>query len=403
MKNKIITSLSLALLLSTTAQADTKTDIAALQQQIKELQESMQALVDETSDLKSGFEYTTVDTQKSHSGLGSAASKVYYSKSPLSIGGYGEMYFANANNANGTNTSQTQVKRFVTYFGYKFSDDIILNAEIEYEGGGVTVAGQGDEVVIEFMYLDFLLHKNINFRVGNMLMPIGLMNQGHEPTLFTTVQRPQTSYSILPTTWNESGVMAYGEITDGLEYKVAATTALQPNDLAGDKWIRQGRGSSTLTTNPGLALTTRVDYTGINGLLLGASLYADSDLYIWDTHIDYKVGGARVYGTYAQTSRSGTQTGSTQVTDAYGGYLNASFNILSLTNSDKKLPIFVQYENLSPQNKRADGTAGNDTTNISFGINFFPHPQVVLKTDYVLSTTNNLTDKIASASLGFIF
>jgi len=110
-----------------------------------------------------------------------------------------------------------------------------------------------------------------------------------------------------------------------------------------------------------------------------------------------------VYGTYAQTTRSGTQTGTTQVTDSYGGYVNASFDVLSLTNSDKKLPLFVQYENVSPQDKRADGTSGNDTTNLSFGVNFFPHPQIVLKTDYVLSTTNNLTDKIASASLGFIF
>ena len=409
MKKKIIISLAFATMLSSSLPADTKRDIAALQKQIQELQESMQALVDETSDMKSGFEYTTVDTDKSHSGLGSAASKVYYSKSPLSIGGYGEMYYAHTNKEVGANTDETQVKRFITYFGYKFTDNLILNAEIEYEGGGVTATGgaggasQGDEVVIEFMYLDFLLNKNINFRVGNMLMPVGLMNEGHEPTLFTTVQRPKTSYSILPTTWNESGVMAYGDIIDGLEYKVAATTALQVDDTAGDKWLRAGRGSSTLTTDPGLALTTRVDYTGINGLLLGASLYADSHIYIWDTHLDYRVGGARVYGTYAQTTRSGTTAGTTQVTDSYGGYVNASFDVLSLTNSDKKLPLFVQYENLSPQDKRADGTSGNDTTNLSFGVNFFPHPQVVLKTDYVLSTTNNLTDKIASASLGFIF
>ena len=403
MKKKIIISLALASMLSNTLQADTQTDIVALQKQIKELQESMQALVDETSDIKSGFEYTTVDTDKSHSGLGSAASKVYYSKSPLSIGGYGEMYYANTEKEGATNSSETQVKRFVTYFGYKFTDDIILNTEIEYEGGGVTAAGKGDEVIIEFMYLDFLLNKNINFRVGNMLMPVGLMNEGHEPTLFITVQRPKTAIYILPTTWNESGVMAYGNIIDGLEYKVAATTALKPDDTAGDKWVRIGRGSSTQTVDPGLAITTRVDYTATNGLLLGASVYADSNIYIWDTHLDYKVGGARVYGTYAQTSRLGTQTGSTQVTDAYGGYINASFDLLSLTNSDKKLPLFVQYENVSPQDKRADGTSGDDTTNLSFGVNFFPHPQVVLKTDYVLSTTNSLTDRIASASIGFIF
>jgi hypothetical protein len=236
-----------------------------------------------------------------------------------------------------------------------------------------------------------------------MLMPIGLTNQQHEPTLYTSVQRPSTAKYIIPTTWNESGVMAYGDIIDGVEYKVAAVSAVQPDDTAGDKWFRSGRGGSTKTNNVGLATVARVDYTGINGLLLGGSVYADKDITLWDTHVDYKKSGARLYGTYAQTARSGTTAGSTQVTDSYGGYINASFDLLSLTSSEMKLPIFAQYENYNAQESRADGTSGDDTTNVSFGLNFFPHPQVVLKTDYVLSTTNHLTDKIASASLGFIF
>ena len=403
MNKKIKLALSTALVLSSTLYAGDKEDIAMLKEQIKALQEQMQSVVDETSDMKTGFEYTTVDTDKSHSGLGNAASKVYYSKSPLSIGGYGEMYYAATNKEDGTNSDTTEVKRFVTYFGYKFTDNIILNAEIEYEGGGVTAAGGGDVVVVEFMYLDFLINDNFNARLGNMLLPIGLMNQQHEPTLYTSVQRPSTAQLIIPTTWNESGVMAYGNIIDALEYKVAAVSAVQVDDTAGDKWFRVGRGGSTKTTNVGLATVARVDYTGMNGLLLGGSVYVDNDITLWDTHVDYKKSGARLYGTFAQTSRSGTSSGTTQVTDSYGGYVNASFDLLSLTSSEMKLPIFAQYENYNAQDKRADGTSGEDTTNISFGLNFFPHPQVVIKTDYVLSTTNNLTDKIASASLGFIF
>jgi hypothetical protein len=403
MKNKIKLALSSALLVSSTLYAGDKEDIAMLKEQIKALQEQMQTLVDETSDMKTGFEYTTADTEKSYSGLGSAASKVYYSKSPLSIGGYGEMYYTNTNKEVGANTDATEVKRFITYFGYKFTDNIILNAEIEYEGGGVTAAGGGDVVGVEFMYLDFLLNNNFNARVGNMLMPIGLINEQHEPTLYTSVQRPTTATLIIPTTWNESGVMAYGDIFEGLEYKVAAVSAIQPDDTAGDKWFRVGRGSSTITNNVGLATVARVDYTGMNGLLLGASVYVDKDITLWDTHVDYKKGGARLYGTYAQTSRSGTTAGTTQVTDSYGGYVNASFDLLSLTSSNMKLPIFAQYENYNPQDKRADGTSGDDTTNLSVGLNFFPHPQIVLKSDYVLSTKKSLTDKITSLSMGFIF
>jgi len=404
MKNtKLSLALSAILTLTTTSFADDKADIAALQQEVKELKEMTQTLVDETSDLKTGFNYTVVDNDKTYSGLGPAASKVYYSKSPLSIGGYGEMYYSSTDKEGESRTSETQVKRFITYFGYKFSDNIILNTEIEYEGGGVTVGGTGDEVILEFMYLDFLQNKNFNARVGNFLMPMGLINEQHEPTLFTTVQRPSTAYYLIPSTWHESGVMAYGNIIDGLEYKVAAVTALQPNDAGGDKWLRKGRGGAFKVTNPKPAGVLRVDYTGTNGLLAGASLYSDENILMWDAHVDYKVNAARVYGTYTQSSRSGTTDGSTQVTETKGGYINASYDVLSFTDINKRLPLFVQYEIYNPQAARADGTSRDDTTNISMGANFFPHEQIVLKADYVLSKTGDINSNIASVSMGFIF
>lgn len=130
MKNKIKLGIATTMILSCTAYANESTDVEALKQEVKELREITQTLIDETSDLKTGFNYTTVDTTKSHSGLGSAASKVYYSKSPLSIGGYGEMYYAHTSNDGSANSDVIDVYRFVPYIGYKFSDKIILNVEI---------------------------------------------------------------------------------------------------------------------------------------------------------------------------------------------------------------------------------------------------------------------------------
>ena len=407
MKNRKL-SLALAgmLALSSASFADEKEDIAQLKKEIAELKETTQTLIDETSDLKTGFNYTTVDTQQSHSGLGAAASKVYYSKSPLSIGGYGEMYYSTTNSDDDMqDSSETQVKRLITYLGYKFSDNIILNTEIEYEGGGVTASGGGDEVVIEFMYLDFLVNKNLNFRLGNMLMPVGLINYRHEPTLFTTVQRPQTAKYLIPTTWNESAAMIYGEITDGLEYKLAGVSALQPDDTAGAKWLRSGRGSSFVVKDPGFAGVARLDYRGVNGLLVGASLYNDSKITMWDTHLNYENSGARLYGTYTQTKRSGT-TG-TQVKEMSGGYINASFDVLSLTSIEKKMPLFVQYESVNPLEKLADGTTNSAVNTTTVGINFFPHEQVVLKMDYAMAdndfANSGTNSDTFSVSMGFIF
>ena len=399
MKN-ITLALSATLLFSSLVHANDTTEIQTLKQEIQELREMTQTLLDETSDLKTGFTYTTADEEKSHSGLGAAASKIYYSKSPLSIGGYGEMFYANTSNDDGTTSSVVDVYRFIPYIGYKFSDNIILNTEIEFEHGGVDANGGGGEVIVEFMYLDFLINNNFNVRTGNMLVPMGLINERHEPTLFNTVQRPQTAKYLIPSTWHESGVMAYGDIVDNVEYKVAGLTALKATD-DGDKWLRDGRGGSYKNNDPKLAVVARVDYTGINGLMTGISLYNDSKIRMTDIHLDYKNSGARVYGVYTQTTRKDA-TG-VEVESANGGYINGSFDVLTLTSSEKQLPVFVQYETRDAQAELADGTKGDATKNITLGLNYFPHPQVVLKTDYLLSEKDGKTDKTASISMGFIF
>ena len=409
MKNtKLSLILASLLALSTSSFADDKSDIAELKEQVKELQEMTQTLVDETSDLKTGFNYTTVDVKKSYSGLGAAASKVYYSKSPLSIGGYGEMYASDGGNSN----SIVDVYRFIPYIGYKFSDNIILNVELEFEHGGSQVTSydkdtglvtsqKGGYAKVEFMYLDFLINKNFNLRLGNMLVPMGIINERHEPTLFTTVQRPGTSKYLIPSTWHESGIMAYGNIVDGLVYKFFVQTALKPED-ADSEWIRSGRGATYKNEGIKPGMTARVDYTGLDGLNTGISVYNDQKLLMYDAHIDYKVSGARVYGVYTATTRSDATAG--QVDSANGGYLNASFDVLSLTSMEQALPLFVQYETITPEASTVGEADGASKDTITIGANFFPHPQVVFKADYAMVTEEGKIDNnIASISMGFIF
>ena len=403
------------LLLSTYSFANKTSDIAELKQQVQELQEIAQTLIDETSDLKTGFNYTTVDVNKSYSGLGAAASKVYYSKSPLSIGGYGEMYASDGGNSD----SIVDIYRFIPYIGYKFSDNIILNVELEFEHGGSQVTSydkdtglvtsqKGGYAKVEFMYLDFLINKSFNLRLGNMLVPMGIINERHEPTLFTTVQRPGTSKYLIPSTWHESGIMAYGNIVDGLVYKFFVQTALKPKD-SGSKWIRSGRGATYKNKGIKAGMTARIDYTGLDGLNTGISVYNDQQLLMYDIHIDYKVSGARVYGVYTATTRSDA-TPLLQQDGANGGYLNASFDVLSLTSMEQSLPLFVQYETITPQvspTRDEDGIIqanGTSKDTITIGANFFPHPQVVFKADYAMVTEEGKIDNnIASISMGFIF
>ncbi|MEA1920198.1 MAG: hypothetical protein U9N52_10185 [Campylobacterota bacterium] len=217
MKKPLISLALISVIGASNLLASTESEIKALKAQIAELEQKTELLIEETTDIKSGaFGYTKVDEAQTVIGMGDAASKVYYSKSPLSIGGYGEMYYANPDSGD----SKTDVYRFVPYIGYKFSDNIILNTELEFEHSGDTVA-------VEFMYLDFLINSAFNIRLGHLLVPMGLVNVRHEPTLFNTVQRPEVERYILPSTWHENGVLAYGSIGEsGLNYTAGFVNAL---------------------------------------------------------------------------------------------------------------------------------------------------------------------------------
>ena len=416
---KSFTTLSLVTVLATGTMA------ASLEERVAALESQNETLTEEVLATQTGG-FTKVDTEQSYNGLGAAASKVYYSQTPLSIGGYGEMYYANPEGSD----DYANVYRFVTYFGYKFSDNVILNAEIEYEHGAN--AEEGGEVVIEFMYLDFLLMEEVNLRLGHVLVPMGIIGLRHEPTLFNTVQRPEVENKLIPTTWHENGALTYGKFSElGIEYTAGVINALNVNNEettnAGSGWIRDGRQGAAKKASFDPAFVGRVDYVGLAGLTLGASVYYgggsnlkdgnDKDgnfvgdisgltTTMFDIHAMYNNGAFKAYGLYTQTSLDGAEKISdTAVEKASGYYVNASYNVASLTSLEYKIPLFVQYENYNPVQSTADGLNEDKykTEKTTIGLNFFPVDQAVIKVDYAMKTVNDIDDNIFSVGLGFIF
>ncbi|MEN8727993.1 MAG: hypothetical protein ABF276_08540 [Sulfurovum sp.] len=410
---RLTTALSLAAILSTGVQA------SSLEERVKALEEQNTVLTEEVLATQTGG-FTLVDTEKSYSGMGPAASKVYFSKNPLSIGGYGEMFYANPEGSN----DYADVYRFITYFGYKFSDSVILNAEIEFEHGANS--DDGGKVVLEFMYLDFLMKEEINLRLGHLLVPMGLVNLRHEPTLFNTVQRPEVEKYLIPSTWHENGVLAYGRFENlDLEYTAGMINALNLNDddtMNVDKgWIRDGRWGSGKNAPFEPAFVGRLDYTGINGLMVGASVYYgdgsnvkdDSDdisgltTTMFDIHASYDNGPFSVYGLYTQTDLDGAEKllSPGAVEKASGYYANASYDVSGLVGLDYQIPVFAQYQNYNPVEKTVDGSNEDiyDTEVVTIGMNFFPVDQAVIKVDYAMKEVNNEDENIFSLGIGFIF
>jgi len=395
-----------------------ETQAATLEERIEVLEEQNSVLIEEVlASQSAGF--TTVDAEQSYTGMGAAASKVYYSKNPLSIGGYGEMFYANPEGKD----DFADVYRFVTYVGYRFSDNIILNTEIEYEHGGAATDNAGGKVVVEFMYLDFLWKNELNFRVGNLLVPMGIVNLRHEPVLYNTIQRPEVESVLLPSTWGENGVMSYGRFDSlSLDYSAGVVNALNldssETQTANRKWIRSGRVGSSNKGSWSPAFTGRVDYTGAKGLLVGASAYyggasnrknatnaiSNVNTTMFDVHAIYNNGPFSSYGLYTQTSVDG-DLGPTAAKEGRGYYVNLAYDVSDIIGISKKLPIFVQASNFNPVSKTVNGLNEDlqQTESLITGFNLHVHDQAILKFEYEQKEINKISSNTFSAGFAFIF
>src|SRR5204862_6228332 len=140
-------------------------------------------------------------------GLGPAAAKVYGRDRGVAVGGYGEaLYQRFASRADdGTPAGRNDtldLTRAVLYFGYKFDKGIVFNSEIEYEHA---TTGEGDEekgeTSVEFAYLEFPLGRDWGVRAGQLLVPVGFINELHEPPFFLGARRPDVETIIIPSTW----------------------------------------------------------------------------------------------------------------------------------------------------------------------------------------------------------
>ena len=220
--------LTLVVALSAQAQdADLEERIRELERQVELLQEQLarqdsawvarllrqiEAITREIEELKLGQD-VAVSADEGVFGFGPAASKVYRVDGGVAIGGYGEILYENFSGERedglpSGKTDQLDALRAVVYVGYKFDDQFLFNSEIELEHAGT---GGSGSVSVEFAYLDYLASQNLGIRGGLVLLPMGFINELHEPPTFLGSERPETERQIIPSTWREVGLGVFGE------------------------------------------------------------------------------------------------------------------------------------------------------------------------------------------------
>jgi hypothetical protein len=174
----------------------------------------------------------------------------------LKLGAYGELIFGAQQNsaANGHWQNGFDAARITLLPTYQISNNIIFNAEVEFEHGGSGFDNDDKlhgTAEIEQAYIDFLISPYFNFRApGVDLIPIGYINLHHEPTLFYSVERPALATGLIPSTWDAPATSIYGKITDGLRYQVQLSQGLED---FGDDFAHRTDGNSVIPFPAGYA------------------------------------------------------------------------------------------------------------------------------------------------------
>lgn len=390
-------------------------------------------LAEEFEKLKSAIVLPESKELKSYYGLGPGASKVYQISRGLSIGGYGETNLSKKVQHTQGQEDRADALRFVLYTGYKFSDRILLNAELEVEHATTeeTVSSDAGEVALEFAYLDFLGWEELNARAGLVLMPLGFINEQHEPVYFYGVHRPQVERVIIPTTWRELGVGVFGSFLGGdVQYRTYGSTSLNAEGFE-PSGIREGRQSGDRALAESYGWSGRLDWVPhqVPGLLIGGSAFvgatgqnqdfagqdATALLDVWDLHAQYRWRGLQLRALAAFSHLGDADLVSRELEEtigdrAYGNYFEIAYDVMPHLFPDltrQSVAPFFRYEHYDPQAGVPTGfprDENEETELYTVGLSYKPHPQVVLKLDYRnFKTRDDGTPDDVNVGLGFVF
>lgn len=396
--------------------------------------------------------------------VGAQAQDESESFSRFRIGGYGEVVASfmgyGTSRFNGTTSGNTYerrnsiaIPRFVLAGDYKFNKHWQVGAEIEFEAGGVgietemeasengeyeTEMEKGGEVALEQFHITYTLNRYFHVRAGHMVLPIGLTNAHHEPILYFGTVRPESETVVIPSTWHETGLSIFGKFGNDysrMSYEAYVTAGLNADGFGRDHWVADGKQGLFETDNfTSPAYTARLDYEGVPGLRVGASVYycnnaaANADkrykyssvgkvpVTIVSADAQYRnryvtaranvlwgeVGNSKKLSSVSLSNLSNYHHGAMRRTAknalSYGAEVGLNLkNIFGV-----RMPViypFARYEYYNPQEKGEAEQAVEARCQVSkwvAGVNWFALPNLVVKLDY--STRKIGTSKVFGSS-----
>lgn len=299
----------------------------------------------------------------------------------LSIGGYGELHYNNLDAEDSTNDlEEIDFHRFVLFFGWQYTDRLRFYSELELEHSLVGEDAEG-ELELEQAFIQYDLTDNSSALSGLLLIPVGILNETHEPPTFYGVERNDVESIIIPTTWWAGGALFNQRFGSGLSLDLALHEGLAMSTEEDSAFsVRSGRQKTSEAIASDLAGTLRLKFTGIRGLELAGSMQYQSDPsqtpsdgldsgILYSAHAIYALGPFGLRALYALWDFEGDAVEAADSDEQSGWYVEPSFRIVP------SLGVYARYEDV-------EGARAQDQfTQWEAGVNYWLHPKVVLKAD----------------------
>jgi hypothetical protein len=357
------------------------------------------------------------------------------SDSKLTIGGYGQIDFNKPVEKETFQNGTLDVHRFVLLFAYSLSDRLKMVSEIEIE--------HVNEVYVEQAFLNYRLTDFMNLRGGLMLIPMGIVNEYHEPPTFNGVERPNVDKFLVPSTWREIGAGISGNITAAsIRYQAYLVNGFNGYDgvakFNGKNGLRGGRqkAAESYLSSPNYAF--KLDYFGIRGLKIGLSSYFGSSQSVLYDGLDkddenalltadssvintamlgvdlrYNIGGFQtrsqlIYNSINNVEEYNTFTGSDVGSSMLGYYIEAGYDLMHhFSSSSGKLVPFIRFEKYDTHHSVSSTISRNNAygrTDITIGLGFWFTEGAVVKGDYQLLRDDSGNEKgQMNLGIGFMF
>jgi hypothetical protein len=398
-----------------------------LETKLNALAEQVTALQSELADLKAQMAQSSA-RPPAPAASQAVASVPAQSEAKLGWFGYGELNYSRPTGDG--SAASADVGRFVLGASYQFDEKTRFVSELELEHA-VSSADDPGEVEVEQAYIERRLGERTYAKMGLFLIPMGLLNENHEPTRYYGVFRNFVETNIIPTTWREGGFSIQGNTEAGLRWDVGVSTGfnLSKWDPTSAEGLEEPLGSIhqelALASAGDLSQFAAVNYTGIPGLRLGASVFTgdsaqgqpgfdNNRVTLWEGHARWSPGNWDLSALYSRGHISNTRevnlafVGQPSLIPEsfFGWYAEAAYRA-TLPN-DWVVAPFARYELFNTADAYASLGAGltpdalEDEKVFTAGVNVDIARGVVLKLDYLHFQRDNDSNRI-DIGLGYQF